>query len=377
MSSASTSLVERVRGLDAMEVFRLLRVPIGILLIALLIRPVIGSDLLLGSPHIATTILIWMLFATAFNLLLGYTGLLSFGHAMFLGTGVYMTAIGLAYFDMPFSVMTVLAIVLAATIAYLIGRLTVQYGEIYFAMLTLAFGMMLHFFVNSNPGGLTGGSDGIRSGTTPEWITSLRGERVIDVDWFATLLGYLGLEPDYYWFVAIVFVVAMLGLWQIVRSPFGRTLVAIHDNQELASAMGIDIYRYKVWALTFSGAFSALAGALLMVNNHGASLENFGPMTSAEVLLMAIFGGIGFFFGPAVGAGAWYLVREYLLSLGTVTVPGVGALEVGGVLSYWQFFFGLAFVIVILASPRGGIYGFVRDRTLTALAFARRWRTDG
>lgn len=365
------SHIERVYGIVNAETVRSLRVPIGLILVALLIRPFLG--LTIGSAHIATTILIWMLFAASFNLLFGYVGLLSFGHAIFLGTGVYVTAIGISEFDLPFSLLTVLGIVIASLLAYAIGRITVHYGEIYFAMLTLAFAMGVHFIIDSNPYGLTGGSDGLRSGTTPDWITSFRGERIVDIAWFADLLSLFGLRPSYYWFVAIVFVVTMVLLWQVVRSPFGRTLVAIRDNEDLARAMGISANRYKVWAFTLSGAFSAVAGALLMISNYGAALANFGPETSANVLLMTIFGGANFFFGPLIGALSWFGIREFLQSLDVLQLPIVGAIEVGAILSYWQFFFGLAFVLVILVSPRNGLWGFIRSYGRDGIAAVRRW----
>lgn len=367
-----SSRMEQLNRLANVETVSSLKAPIGIVLIALFIRPFL--ELTIGSAHIATTILIWMLFAAAFNLLFGYTGLLSFGHALFLGTGVYVTAIGLSQFDLPFSLLTVLAIAIASALAYIIGRITVQYGEIYFAMLTLAFAMGVHFVINANPYGLTGGSDGLRSGTTPGWITSFRGQRMIDVPWFADLIALFGLEPNYYWFVAIVFVVTMVLLWQVVRSPFGRTLVAIRDNEDLARAMGVSVNRYKVWAFTLSGAFSAVAGALLMISNYGAALSNVSGETSAEVLLMTIFGGSNFFFGPLVGVLSWFGLREFLQSLEVLDLPILGATEVGPILSYWQFFFGLAFVIVVLVSPRNGLWGFIRGYGRDGIAAVRRWR---
>ncbi|MFC7127998.1 branched-chain amino acid ABC transporter permease [Haloferax chudinovii] len=371
-----TARLKRLTSDVDLDTVRELKVPIGIALVAFLLRPVLGSELVLGTPHIATTILIWMLFAAAFNLLFGYVGLLSFGHAIFLGTGVYVTAIGLSEFGLPFSLMTVVAMVCSGAIAYGICRIIVRYGEIYFAMLTLAFAMGVHFIVNSNPYGLTGGSDGLRSGTTPEWIGSFRGQRVIDVPWFADLLGAFGLQPSYYYFVAVVFVVAMVLLWQLIRSPFGQTLVAIRDNAELARAMGISVNRYKVWAFTISGAFSALAGALLMLSNYGAAIENFSPETSAEVLLMTIFGGANFFFGPLVGAFSWFGVQEFLQSFEVLGLPVVGAIELSGVLGYWRFFFGFAFVVVILLSPRNGVWGYVRNGVQNGIDALRQRGSD-
>ena len=197
----SETPIERVGGLVTRETLSTLRAPIGILLVVLLLRPVLELEFVLGGDYVASSILIWMLFASAYNLLLGYGGLLSFGHAMFMGAGSYGIAIGLAHFDLPFVVAGAIGVAVAAVLAYGIGQLTVHRGEIYFAMLTLAFGMAAHFIVNANPFELTGGADGIRSGAVPEWISSFRGQ---------TLVNLFGLEFELFWLVAFVFAVSML-----------------------------------------------------------------------------------------------------------------------------------------------------------------------
>lgn len=349
-----------------------LRMPIAVVLVVLLLRPVLGLPFVIGGTYIADTILIWMLFAAAFNLLYGYSGLLSFGHALFLGAGIYGVAIGIARFDLPFIVAASIGVVVAAALAYVIGRLTVHRGEIYFAMLTLAFGMAGHFIVNANPLGLTGGSDGIRSGAIPDWISSFRGQTVVEL---------FGGEYDFYYLIAAVFIVSMLLLWQIARSPFGRTLIAIRDNEELARAMGIATSRYKVYAFTLSGAFSAIAGTMLVLENSGAALENVGPLTSAEVLLMTIFGGANYFFGPIAGAFTWFVARESLTSFETLHLPfaelSLASFELGGILGFWQFFFGLAFVIAVIVAPREGIWGFVRGIATSIADTVRRRVDDG
>lgn len=365
--SEGTALA-RFRHLADADSLRLLRIPVAVLLVVVLLRPVLELEFVLGGDYIATTILVMMLFAAAYNLLLGYAGLLSFGHAMFLGAGIYGVAIGVARFDLPFVVAAAIGVAVAAALAYVIGRLTVHRGEIYFAMLTLAFGMAAHFVVNANPFGLTGGSNGIRSAALPPWISSFRGQTVVDV---------AGTEFDLYYLVAVVFVVSMLALWQIVRSPFGRTLIAIRDNEELARSMGIATLRYKVYAFTISGAFSAVAGTMMVLNNGGAALEDMSVITSGDVLLMTIFGGANYFFGPIVGAFTWFVARESLTSFDTLHLPlteySLVSVEIGGVLNYWQFFFGLAFVVLVLVAPREGIWGFVRGRTLAVVAAVRRW----
>jgi len=361
------SPVTRLRDALGPASFSNVRTPIGILLVVLLLRPVLQLEFVLGGDYIATSILIWMLFASAYNLLLGYGGLLSFGHAMFMGAGSYGIAIGLAHIDLPFVVAGAIGVFVAAVLAYGIGQLTVHRGEIYFAMLTLAFGMAAHFIVNANPFDLTGGADGIRAGAVPGWISSFRGQ---------TLVTLWGIEFEFYLLIAFMFVIAMIALWQIVRSPFGRTLVAIRDNEELARSMGIATHQYKVRAFTLSGAFSAIAGTMLVLNNSGAALEDIAVLQSGNVLLMTIFGGMNYFFGPVMGAFSWFVARETLTTFEVLALPltefAIVSIDVSGILTFWQFFFGLAFVILVLIAPEEGIYGFLRTQVVKLLELARR-----
>lgn len=363
--------VERLRAAATSGRIATYGIPIGLLLVVIFLRPVLRLEFVLGGDYIAITILIWMLFAASYNLLLGYAGLLSFGHAMFLGAGTYGIAIGLARFDLPFVVAGAVGVVVAAAMAYGIGRLTVHRGEIYFAMLTLAFGMAFHFIANANPFNLTGGADGIRSGALPDWVSSFRGETVVTLS---------SLEFDLFYLVAVVFLVSMVALWQVVRSPFGRTLIAIRDNEELARSMGVSTHEYKVRAFTLSGAFSAIAGTMLVLNNGGAALEDIAVLQSGNVLLMTIFGGMNFFFGPIAGVFGWFVAREVLTSFEVLHLPlaefSLVSVELGGVLTFWQFFFGLAFVIVVLVAPQGGIWGFVRSRALRLATWGRGWLAD-
>jgi branched-chain amino acid transport system permease protein len=331
------------------------RVPLGILAVAVLLRPVVSHPLLLGYEQIANTMLIWMLFAASFNILLGYTGLLSFGHAMFLGVGAYGAAIGVAKLGLPYLVVAPAGIVVAAVAAYVVGRLIVQKGEIYFAMLTLAFAQSVHFLANQNYGGVTGGTTGI-TGALPAWIESQRGVKFVVVG---------GLEFDWFYLLATVFVVASVAIWQLVRSPFGRSLVAIRENEALARAVGIDTRRYKIWAFTFSGLFAALAGVLLSLNDQGATLETLSVATSGDVILMTVLGGTNYFFGPFAGAFIWLFSEEFLLEFETLVLPlaelPLVSLDLTGVLVYWQFFLGLLFVIAVLVAPREGLWGLVRS----------------
>ena len=343
-------LPDRVAGVDVDRV----KVPLGLVAIVLVLRPLVSQPFMLGYPQVANTILIWMLLVTSFNLLLGYTGLLSFGHAMFFGIGAYGAAAGLTRLGLPWVASAPLGLVVATVAAYVIGRLIVQKGEIYFAMLTLAFAQAVHYVANQDPVGLTGGTTGI-TGASPAWIVSERGAKVVTA---------FGLRVDWYVLLGASFVVAMVAIWQVVRSPFGRSLIAIRENDALARSMGMNVDRYKVWSFTFAGLFAAFAGVLIQVNNQGATLENLSILTSGDVILMTILGGSVYFFGPAVGAFVWLFAEDFLTGFGTLHLPltefSLVSVELSGVLAYWQFFLGLLFVVVVLLSPREGIWGLVR-----------------
>jgi len=338
------------------------RVPVGLVLVVLLLRPVIADPRMAGYPQLANTILIWMLFAASFNLLLGYTGLLSFGHAMFFGIGAYAAAVGLTRFGLPWVAAAAAGLVLSAAAAYVVARLIVQKGEIYFAMLTLAFAQAVHYVANQDPAGLTGGTTGI-TGASPAWLVSERGTKFVHV---------AGVQFDWYALLAVVFVVAMLAIWQVVRSPFGRSLVAIRENATLARSMGMNVDRYKVWAFTFAGLFAALAGVLVEVNNQGATLQLLSLSVSGDVILMTILGGSVFFFGPLAGAFVWLFAEDFLTGFNTLVLPltelPMARIGLSGVLTYWQFFLGLLFVIVVLLSPREGIWGLLRRAVARVVA---------
>jgi len=345
------------------------RVPVGLLATVVLLRPVLGSEYVLGYAPYANTILVWMLFAAAFNLLLGYSGLLSFGHAMFLGLGAYGTAAGIAQFELPFLVAAPIGIGLATALAYLIGRIIARKGEIYFAMLTLAFAESFHFVANQNYGGLTGGSTGV-TGASPVWIESERGLKYVVVG---------GTRFDFYFLLAAIFLVAALSLWQIVRSPFGRSLVAVRENEALARSVGIDTRQYKIWAFTFSGLFAAIAGVMFALVNSGANLETLSIQTSGDVILMSVLGGVNYFFGPLFGVFVWLFSESWLTEFSTLVVPAVQfplvRVDLTGVLSYWQFFLGFIFVVAVLLAPREGLWGLTRsavDRLYTRLGGERR-----
>jgi branched-chain amino acid transport system permease protein len=343
--------------------FERYRIPLGLVVLVLVLRPVVSSDLLLGFEAIANRMLIVMIFVAAFNLLFGFTGLLSFGHAMFFGVGVYIPAIvvlnglpGLAPGGtLTFFAGVALALLAVGVFSYLLALLIVGKGEIYFALLTLAVSQAVYFIALRDPWGLTGGSNGLTRGTLPAFVEQTRGQITIQA---------FGASVDWYWVVAAVFLLAMVGLWQVVRSPFGRTLIAIRDNEQLARAMGVDTTSYKVWSLTFSGLLSALAGVLLEINNSGAAIENLGVLTSGDTVLMAVLGGINYFYGPIAGAFTWLFAEDFLTDFEVWYVPttetAVVSVNLGPALQFWQFFLGALFVVVVLTAPEEGIWGYVR-----------------
>ena len=343
------------------------RVPIGLVALVVFLRPVVAHPWFLGFEQIATTMLVWMLFVAAWNLLFGFTGLLSFGHAMFFGFGMYGVAIAMSRLDLPFLVGAVGGVALAAVVGTLLGRLIVEKGEIYFAMLTLAVGQAVYFVVNRDPYGLTGGSNGLTGTTLPPWIETFRGEKTL------TLLPEFA--NDFYYLVAAVFLLCMLALWQLLRSPFGQTLIAIRENEPLARAMGVDTTRYKIAAFTASSALAAVAGVLLELNDGAASLATFDVLTSGDAVLMAILGGVNYFFGPITGVFVWFGAEDYLTDFTLLQLPlaeyPLVTLDVSGILQFWRFGLGAIFVLVVLLSPKDGVYGFLRTGIARAYHRAR------
>lgn len=301
------------------------------------------AGVLMGSPGVASNVLIWMLFAIAFNLLLGYTGLLSFGHAMFLGGSMYIVAIVMTQLGPEMIILGVpLALALIALLAYGIGRLIVKKGEIYFALLTIAFGEVIWYIANLDPRGLTGGDDGIASGLLPPLIQSYRGLLTIE-------LG--GLNISLYWGVAVIFILTVYLLFRIVRSPFGKTIITIRENEQLAQSIGVNTNRYKVHAFVLSAIFSAIAGVMLLIVNQNVATSYLYWGTSGEVVMMTIVGGMSSFAGPMFGAFLWYLGAEFLS----------GFQAIGGLRHYWRFAFGMVFIFIILIEPRQGGWGALKN----------------
>jgi branched-chain amino acid transport system permease protein len=246
-------------------------------------------------PVLAIDIVAYALFAVAFDLLLGFTGLLSFGHAMFWGGAAYVSTILIAKLNVPFPLAVLAAVAYAAILAVVVGAIAIRRQGIYFAMITLALAQLQYFFAYQL-GGWTGGENGVQ----------LNGR--------GTLFG-LGMENDVAFYYAVLFVAA-LGTYlvvRVVRSPFGAVLGAMRENEQRAIALGYRVDRYKLIAFVLSGTLAGLAGVLFAVGNRLSGLDGVDWHTSGKVVMMSILGGIGTVLGPIAGAGIFESL-DYFIS---------------------------------------------------------------
>ncbi len=287
------------------------------------VAAVIGIAIALALPHIiypvlALNIILWGLFAVAVDLLLGYGGLLSFGHAAFWGSGGYAAAILSRNFQMPFPLAVVAGIIVALALAVPIGYLSIRRRGIYFAMVTLAFAEMVFYAVNEwRP--VTGGENGVQG--------------------VPRLLPGVNLDPAIsFYYAALPFVlVALWFTYRIVRSPFGHVLVSIRDNEPRAQALGYPTHRYKLLVFLLSAGLSGLAGSLYTLGHGFASLDLVNWPTSGTVVMMTVLGGIGTLWGSLLGAAFVLLIQDWLSTW--TNAPGVVT--------------GAIFIITVLAFRRG------------------------
>jgi len=278
-------------------------------------------------PPVAMDIAAMALFAIALDILLGYTGLLSFGHAAFWGTSAYTTGLVAIHFGVPFPLAVLAGAVVAMLLALPIGYLSVRRSGIYFAMVTLAFAQMV-YFVGYQWSSLTGGENGLQS--VP---TNFFGIELIETDSF------------YFYYAALpIIILGMWIAWRIVHSPFGRVIVAIRDNAPRARALGYDVEKYKVMAFVLSAGLAGLAGGVFAISHGFVALPDLHWTTSGEVVLITVLGGIGTLWGGVVGAFIIVIMSDQLASSG---FEGIGIIT------------GTVFVIVVLLFRRG-IWGTVR-----------------
>jgi branched-chain amino acid transport system permease protein len=276
-----------------------------------------------------------------FNLLFGYTGLLSFGHAMFIGVGAYGAAVMSGVLGIKSFELVLLAVMLgSAAIALPIGVLCVRYVGIFFGMLTLAFGMLFHSFLYKFYY-VTGGDSGMR---VPRM-------KILGLD-FASYNKIEFLAGPFYYYCLVLLVIAGFVLWRIVHSPFGLHLRTIRDNPRKAEYLGVHVRRFRLAAFVISGVFGAIGGAILAFRVGLADPEIVYWTQSGQLVFMAVLGGFSNFFGPIVGAFAYILLEDQLQSL----------------TQYWRFVLGAVLALIVVAFPTGiaGLSDEVRRR------FARR-----
>jgi branched-chain amino acid transport system permease protein len=267
-------------------------------------------------PIFLMKVMCFALFACAFNLLIGFGGLLSFGHAMFLGTAGYAASHAAKVWGWNPELAVLFATGCSALLALPTGMLAIRRQGIYFAMITLAFSQMVFFFYLQTP--FTGGEDGIQS--VP------RGK----------LFGMFDLEQNsaMYMFVLAIFLMGFALIWRIVHSPFGQILKAIRENQDRAISLGYDTDQYKLIAFVISGALAGTAGATKSLVFQLASLTDVHWSMSGEVVLMTLVGGLGTLFGPVVGAAVIVSMQNYLSQLGAWVTIIQGAIFVVCVLAF-------------------------------------------
>ncbi len=272
-------------------------------------------------PVFLMKVMCFALFACAFNLLLGFGGLLSFGHAMFLGSAGYAASHAAKVWGWNPEIAVIFGTLCSMVLAFVVGSLAIRRQGIYFAMITLALAQMIFFFSLQAP--FTGGEDGIQG--VP------RGH----------LFGFIDLADNInmYVFVLAIFLAGFLFVWRVVHSPFGQILKAIREHQDRATSLGYDTDKYKLLAFVISGALAGTAGALKSLVFQLASLTDVHWSMSGEVVLMTLVGGMGTLFGPVVGAAVIVSMQNYLAQLGAwVTVVQ-----------------GVIFVVCVLAFRRGVI----------------------
>ncbi|MFD0667239.1 branched-chain amino acid ABC transporter permease [Ramlibacter sp. MAHUQ-53] len=279
--------------------------------------------LLMPYEALAVNILIFGLFAMGFNLLFGYTGLLSFGHAAFLGVGSYLTGMGIVHAKMPWGLAILVGVVAATVVGAAVGWLAIRTRGIYFAMVTLALGQILYYaFYKAEA--WTGGENGLRGVTVP----------VLDVGGFK--LDFT--QPTTKYYVIFVFVAAAVWLVsRILASPFGAVMEAIRENEKRAAACGYDVQRSKLLVFTLSAGLCGLAGSLRALHLSVVPVDSLHYLQSGHAVMMSLLGGMGTFFGPFVGAAVFLYLEDVITTL----------------TRHWMAVLGVIFMLFVLFFPRG------------------------
>jgi branched-chain amino acid transport system permease protein len=268
---------------------------------------------------LASEMLIFAIFAVGYDIVFGYTGLLSFGHAMFFGVGAYGAALVLLKWVPSLFVAFLTGTILSLILAFVIGFLSIRRKGIYFVMITLAFCQML-YFIALKWSSLTGGDNGLHGVQRPA---------IGPID--------LNVEIIFYYFVLFVFVLSVVAAFRIVNSPFGRVLRSLKDNEDRAKSIGYNTYSFKMISFMISSVFASLAGGLYAVHSNFVPLETLNIDTSLNVVIMTLVGGVGTLYGPIFGAMFIVVIKNLLSNW----------------LGSWNLIMGLIFIISVLSLRRG------------------------
>ncbi len=285
-----------------------------------------------GYTALGSRVLVLGLAAMSLNFLLGFTGVLSFGHAAYFGLGVYGLGLTIKYLVPSTLVGMAVGVIAGAIAAALIGLLIVRLRGIYFAMVTIAFGQVF-YFIAYRWNSVTGGDDG------------LSGWHRMPIDLGFTTVDILGNDKAFYYLVLVCFAVAVGIMAALLRSPFGRTLLAIRENERRARFLGIPVDRHIWLSWVISCLFASLAGTLYALLNNFADPHDLRWDQSGDFVIMAVLGGMRAFWGPLIGAAIFVVLQDYLSS------------ETAN----WMSFIGLFFVLVVLFFPRG-VLGIIQRR---------------
>jgi len=289
--------------------------------------PILG-----GYTALSSRMIVLALAAMGLNFLLGFTGVLSFGHAAYFGLGAYGVGLTIKYL-VPSTALGIVAGVLIGTVAAMaIGALIVKLRGVYFAMVTIAFGQVF-YFIAFRWNSVTGGDDG------------LSGWKRQPLDFGVATLDILGSDKAFYYFALALFAVAIAIMGLLLRSPFGRTLLAIRENERRARFLGIPVERHIWLSFVISCMFVSLSGALYALLNNFADPRALRWDQSGDFVIMAVLGGMRSFWGPLIGAAIFVVLQD----------------QVSSMTENWQSFIGLFFVLVVLFFPRG-VLGIVRRK---------------
>jgi branched-chain amino acid transport system permease protein len=288
------------------------------------------------APNTVNQILVWGLFGLGFDILFGFTGLLSFGQSAFFGTGGFVAAYLLTQ-DMVTSVplAMLIGILAAMAVGVLVGLIALRRTGIYFAMITVAIAEMFYFLENSPLSHWTGGENGIPGVPTPR------------IDLFGLVQWNVGTGWSMYWFLALCYFVGIVVALRIVRSPVGKILSAIRDNPLRAAALGHWVAAYKLTAFVIAAAYAGFAGVLLGVLQGFMPPDAFSFDTSGQLVMQTAIGGVGTLFGPLLGATVWLFLSDFLQT----------ALQLG---STWKLVLGIVFVLLV-CFLRHGLIGGLQD----------------